>query len=120
MTLYNPWSYFQAKKGVIKAPTPGKRICPPSSLVLPADPAALRADKEVETGAFAYELIDRFHELRGLQLNKSPSLGELLMWLAVLAAKGYDDATELARCAPRDLPALNTLVKDEGDLSGLG
>jgi MoxR-like ATPase len=63
--------------------------------------------------------IDRFLELRDLPLNKRPSLGELLVWLAVLAAKDYDDDDKLTTCKLADLPGLNSLIKDSEDRKSL-
>ncbi len=62
----------------------------------------------------------RFNDLRQRNLNKPPSLGELILWLVVLAAKKYDDAAYLSECPIHMLPALNVLVKDQDDLNSLG
>ncbi|MES9905942.1 MAG: MoxR family ATPase [Sedimenticola sp.] len=63
--------------------------------------------------------INRFLELRERQLNKAPSLGELLVWLAVLAAKEYKDGHNLSTCPLGEMPGLNTLIKDWDDRNSL-
>jgi MoxR-like ATPase len=63
--------------------------------------------------------VSRFLEIRKRQLNKPPSLGELLVWLAVLAAKNYADADYLSTCPLVDLPGLNSLIKDLEDRNSL-
>lgn len=62
----------------------------------------------------------RFIELRGLDLRKPPATGELLVWLAVLSARGEDLRESLGTCPLRELPALSTLVKDRDDWAQLG
>jgi len=62
----------------------------------------------------------RFLELRGLDLRKPPATGELLVWLAVLSARGENRQDWLRTCPLRDLPALSTLVKDRDDWAQLG
>jgi MoxR-like ATPase len=62
----------------------------------------------------------RFLELRGLELRKPPATGELLVWLAVLSARGEDRRDWLRTCPLRDLPALSALVKDRDDWAQLG
>ncbi len=64
--------------------------------------------------------IERFLELRKRRLNKPPSLGELLVWLAVLAAKDYTDADNLGSCPLAEVPGLSCLVKDQDDRNSLG
>jgi MoxR-like ATPase len=62
--------------------------------------------------------LERFLELRSLDLRKKPSTGELLVWLFLLAARGLREAEELE--APlRDLPMLQALLKDREDLLNL-
>ena len=60
----------------------------------------------------------RFTELRGRGLTKKPATAELLVWLAVLAARGVK-ARELEGAALKDLPALGTLLKNRDDLKSL-
>lgn len=57
--------------------------------------------------------LDRFWELRQVILQKPPSTAELLLWLAVLNARGTD-AEELGKSFS-ELPALGSLVKDKDD-----
>ncbi len=66
--------------------------------------------------------LERFFELRDdtLNLSRKPSLGELLVWLTILAAKGLRDPATLEACALADLPARSALVKDESDRERLG
>ena len=61
--------------------------------------------------------IQRFLELRGIELRKRPATAELLVWLTVLAAHGGVSDRELASLPLRELPALSTLVKDRDDLA---
>ena len=61
----------------------------------------------------------RFFDLRARDLGKKPSLGELLVWLTILAAKGFDDRGRLENCALGALPALPALIKDQDDLERL-
>lgn len=69
----------------------------------------LRAD--VREAAMA-----RFFELRARQMRKKPATAELLVWLAVLAARGGIRVEDLRDCPLRELPALTALVKDRDDL----
>ena len=64
--------------------------------------------------------VQRFLELRGLDLRKPPATGELLVWLAVLSARGENRRDTLSTCPLRDLPALSALVKDRDDWAQLG
>lgn len=64
--------------------------------------------------------VKRFLELRGLRLSKSPSLGELLIWLAVLAVKDKSEYQKLADSPLSELPGLSLLIKDADDLKSLG
>jgi MoxR-like ATPase len=61
--------------------------------------------------------IQRFLELRGLELRKRPATAELLVWLTVLSARGGVSAQELSAVPLRELPARSTLVKDRDDLA---
>lgn len=61
--------------------------------------------------------IARFMELRDRPLRKKPATGELLVWLAVLSARGVS-AAEL-HGGLRDVPGLAALVKDREDLDQL-
>lgn len=64
--------------------------------------------------------IERFLELRRLQLRKRPATAEFLVWLSVLSARGQRiDLARLQRGPLRELPALATLVKDRDDLNRL-
>lgn len=74
-----------------------------------------RLDRELQETAMR-----RFLELRGLDLRKPPATGELLVWLAVLSARGEDRGDWLRTCPLRDLPALSTLIKDRDDWAQLG
>jgi MoxR-like ATPase len=58
--------------------------------------------------------VERFWELHGMDLQKPPSTAELLLWLAILHARGVT-AKELAG-APAGLPALGALIKVPEDL----
>ncbi len=63
--------------------------------------------------------IQRFLELRGREVRKKPATAELLVWLTVLAARGWVDARKLTHCPLIDLPALSTLLKDRDDVAVL-
>ncbi len=63
--------------------------------------------------------IERFMELRGRGLRKRPATAELLVWLAVLSARGDLSADQLRGLPLARLPALATLVKDREDLAQL-
>jgi MoxR-like ATPase len=64
--------------------------------------------------------IERFLELRRLQLRKRPATAEFLVWLSVLSARGQRvDVGRLQRGPLRELPALATLIKDRDDLNRL-
>ncbi len=58
----------------------------------------------------------RFWEIRdpNRRLQKPPSTAELLVWLAILSARGTS-AAELRAASLRDLPALAALVKEKAD-----
>lgn len=60
--------------------------------------------------------LERFGELRALDLRKKPSAGELLVWLYLLSARGVRSAEELDGPL-RELPMLSALLKDHDDLS---
>lgn len=62
--------------------------------------------------------LGRLMELRDRPLRKKPATGELLVWLAVLAAQGAR-AERLRDSALAELPALSVLVKDRDDLLAL-
>ena len=74
-----------------------------------------RLDPETQETA-----LQRFLELRRLDLRKPPATGELLVWLAVLSARGENRRDWLRNCPLRELPALSTLVKDRDDWAQLG
>lgn len=58
----------------------------------------------------------RFLELRARQeIRKKPATAELLAWLAILSARGWDDAEGLRRRRLAELPALGALIKDRDD-----
>jgi MoxR-like ATPase len=63
--------------------------------------------------------IRRFFGLRARDLGKKPSLGELLVWLTILAAKGFDDPGHLETCPLGALPALPALINEQDDLERL-
>jgi MoxR-like ATPase len=62
--------------------------------------------------------LKRFLELRALELEKPPSTGELLVWLAVLSARGTEAGT-LERQPLARLPGIEALIKDREDLARL-
>ena len=57
--------------------------------------------------------VERFWDLRGRNLQKEPSTAELLVWLAVLNARGTSE--DELDCRLVELPALGTLIKDKAD-----
>lgn len=60
--------------------------------------------------------IARFQELRRLDaLRKKPATAELLVWLAILSARGDVDLDEIRGVRLADLPALSALIKDRDD-----
>jgi hypothetical protein len=62
----------------------------------------------------------RFWDIRQLQeIEKKPSTAELLTWLCILSARRVDAST-LERSGLRDLPGIEALIKDYGDLQRLG
>lgn len=67
--------------------------------------------------------MERFLEIRRLQLRKRPATAEFLVWLSVLSALASSgsalDLNTLQRLPLRELPALATLVKDRDDLNRL-
>jgi MoxR-like ATPase len=63
--------------------------------------------------------IERFLELRQLDLRKKPATAELLVWLSVLSAMDNLEADALRNCSLHELPALAALIKDRADLSKL-
>lgn len=62
--------------------------------------------------------LKRFLELRTLDLEKPPSTGELLVWLAVLSARATEAGT-LERQPLGRLPGIEALIKDREDLMRL-
>jgi MoxR-like ATPase len=63
--------------------------------------------------------LDRFWQLyRHEQLLKRPSTAEVLVWLAILSAKGTT-ADELQNAPLAELPGLHALIKDQGDIDRL-
>jgi MoxR-like ATPase len=70
-------------------------------------------------GATRDEALRRFWELRDNdQIQKPPSTAEVLVWLAILSAQGVM-ADQLRTVDLADLPGLNALIKDHGDLDRL-
>jgi MoxR-like ATPase len=61
--------------------------------------------------------IERFLQLRGRDIRKKPATAELLVWLAVLAARGDVGERDLRNCSLNKLPVLSTLIKDRDDLT---
>lgn len=57
--------------------------------------------------------VERFWDLQLPTLEKKPSTAELLVWLAVLNVRGT--SVEELRRAPAQLPALESLIKDQAD-----
>ena len=108
---------------------------------LPADPAVVQtvADLWIEYTLLAWALqedtlfqqldlnpiIDQqvqqelILELRDRPLRKKPATAELLVWLAVLSARGDLEPDDLDRRELAELPALAALVKDRDDLAEL-
>ncbi|MCP4007436.1 MAG: MoxR family ATPase [bacterium] len=63
--------------------------------------------------------LERFWELRAMDdLTKKPTTAELLVWLAVLAARDVD-AAQLRDVDVREMPGINVLLKSHEDLTGL-
>lgn len=62
--------------------------------------------------------LERFLELRALDLRKKPSTGELLVWLFLLSARGIQEAEDLEGSL-RELPMLQALLKDHDDFQNL-
>ncbi|MCY2990037.1 MAG: MoxR family ATPase, partial [Planctomycetota bacterium] len=60
--------------------------------------------------------VERFLSLRSQGLYKSPSTGELLVWLRVLAAAGNVSEAALREADPAKLPYLGALLKNRQDL----
>lgn len=71
-------------------------------------------DEETRSAAIA-----RFMDLRDRGLRKVPSTAELLVWLAVLSAKGGVTKEALEGAQLRELPGLSALIKDRDDLEAL-
>ncbi len=61
--------------------------------------------------------IGRFLELRGREIRKPPATAELLVWLAILSARGGVTARQLTDRRLHELPAISALVKDRDDLA---
>lgn len=62
--------------------------------------------------------VERFLSLRERGLQKSPSTGELLVWLRVLAAAGEVSESRLRDADLSKLPYLGVLLKNRQDLLG--
>ncbi|HND33914.1 MAG TPA: AAA family ATPase [Myxococcota bacterium] len=75
--------------------------------------AARRANRTTLAPELELLAIQRFKELRSRGLQKSPSLGELLLWLEALHLRGVEEKELRAGLA--ELPGLGCLVKDEKD-----
>ncbi len=60
--------------------------------------------------------VERFLSLRARGLQKTPSTGELLVWLRVLAATGNITEARLRDTDPANLPYLGVLLKNRQDL----
>jgi len=77
---------------------------------------AIRARSE-ELGnpseAFINLVVNRFMDLRRLELRKKPSTAEALVWIRALHHVGVDPA--LMHAALKDLPLLEALLKDKDD-----
>ncbi|MBF0612558.1 MAG: MoxR family ATPase [Magnetococcales bacterium] len=63
--------------------------------------------------------IQRFLELRSRDIRKKPATAELLVWLAILSASGQANARRLRDASLDQLPFLNALIKDRGDVQTL-
>lgn len=61
--------------------------------------------------------LERFWQIRDLATQKPPSTAELLVWLAILDARGV--TAEELRLSAAKLPMLGLLVKDKEDLDRL-
>ena len=65
------------------------------------------------------EALDRFWEIRdNEEIQKPPSTAEVLVWLAILSARGIT-AKQLRDVRLSELPALTALLKDKGDMERL-
>ena len=65
------------------------------------------------------EALNRFWEIRdNEQIQKLPSTAEVLVWLAILSARGVT-ANQLRDARLSKLPALTALLKDKGDIERL-
>ncbi len=65
------------------------------------------------------EALKRFWEIRdNEQVQKQPSTAEVLVWLAILSAQDVR-AEQLRDASLPELPGLNALLKDKGDLDRL-
>ena len=60
--------------------------------------------------------VERFLALRDSGLQKTPSTGELLVWLRALAAVGNVSEAQLRDTDPTRLPYLGVLLKNRRDL----
>ena len=65
------------------------------------------------------EALNRFWEIRdNEEIQKLPSTAEVLVWLAILSARGVT-AKQLREARLSELPALTALLKDKGDIERL-
>jgi len=64
--------------------------------------------------------VERFLELRGKNLRKTPSTGELLLWLRILSLAANRDLERLEKQHKlAELPHLGMLLKDHQDIEEL-
>jgi len=63
--------------------------------------------------------VSRFLTLREKNLRKKPATAELLAWLFILSAQGFNDAAKLSDAALSALPHLSVLIKDRDDWAAL-
>ena len=65
------------------------------------------------------EALNRFWEIRdNEEIQKPPSTAEVLVWLAILSARGVT-AKQLRDARLSKLPARTALLKDKGDMERL-
>ncbi len=89
-------------------------------------PALVKAAVRARAGDFPHlststqdAALDRFWQLyQHDQLQKRPSTAEVLVWLAILSARGTTEA-DLRNPPLAELPGLHALIKDQGDLDRL-